>query len=471
MSRHTGGAIRLCTPCVVWSAACSSWPSWPSPIAGCGSSSVGSAGSSPTLQVLSYFPASSPYGRPHRRHRAELAVEQADPGAGAPLPDVRRRRNRGVRAVESAGIDYNKDIRPLFSNPIAVGTVASSGLTGSQVPPFLAVWVTKSASKLAALVGKLHGVRSVGTHDGAKLYVTGGGAAAIQGPTVMFSRSASLLEAALDRHARGQGFSAAEYAKATTGIAQDAAFKIFGDLTGELSTPQAAKARQVPWVAAIRGYGVSIGATPGGLAMTYHVDTSGAPLTSSQLPIAGGAAGPGLAGDLPVQAGIRDPAQTVNFILATLRETDPAGYTKFLRHVAALKRKSGLDVDAEANMLTGALNVESDSHTTIGARPGQQPIRNRGDAGKAVKVRLLGTEGPRPHRARRRPVLDQLGQAEADRRAGRQSAAARKGHAGSAPGVRGRAGDEHRLRHRVSGLPDRAARTAATDAQAISVGD
>ena len=128
--------------------------------------------------------------------------------------------------------------------------------------------------------------------------------------------------------------------------------------------------------------------------MTYHVDTSGAPLTSSQLPIAGGAAGPGLAGDLPVQAGIRDPAQTVNFILATLRETDPAGYTKFLRHVAALKRKSGLDVDAEANMLTGALNVESDSHTTMARAQVSNPSATAAMLAKLSKSGSSARRGP-----------------------------------------------------------------------------
>ena len=40
--------------------------------------------------------------------------------------------------LSQLGIDYNQDVRPLFGNPIALGAVGTSGLTGSQVPPFVA---------------------------------------------------------------------------------------------------------------------------------------------------------------------------------------------------------------------------------------------------------------------------------------------------------------------------------------------
>lgn len=182
------------------------------------------------------------------------------PAAGAPPVLAAARRIRRYRRSL-----HNRDIRPLFGNPIAVGAIGTQGLTGSQIPPFLVVWVTKSATKLTALLGKLQGLRSAGTHDGPKLYAGGGVAVAAAGPTLILSRSTSDLETALDRHAHQQGFSSADYARATTGIGPSGAVEMFGDLANVLAAPSAAKARRVPWVAAIRGYGVSIGSSPAGV--------------------------------------------------------------------------------------------------------------------------------------------------------------------------------------------------------------
>jgi hypothetical protein len=65
--------------------------------------------------------------------------------------------------LSQLGIDYNRDLRPLFGNLIALGAVGTPALTAAEVPPFLAVWVTKSATRLSALIGKLHSLRSTGT--------------------------------------------------------------------------------------------------------------------------------------------------------------------------------------------------------------------------------------------------------------------------------------------------------------------
>src|SRR6202012_4220230 len=110
----------------------------------------------------------------------------------------------------------------------------------------LAVWVTKSASKLTALLHKFH-LSSNGTHDGATLYSVGDAGLATSGATVIVARSAAILDAALDRHAQHQGFDAASYAKATTGVPANGVVTMFGDLAPVLAAPSAAKARLVPW--------------------------------------------------------------------------------------------------------------------------------------------------------------------------------------------------------------------------------
>ncbi len=129
--------------------------------------------------------------------------------------------------------------------------------------------------------------------------------------------------------------------------------------------PSAAQARQVPWVAAIKGYGASIDATQKSVTIHYHIDTSGRSLSTSQLPIASGATPPGFAGGLPILAGVRGPAQTINFVEATERLTQPQSYASFLERQSKLKRQAGFDLNALVAMLTGDMSVESNTHTTI----------------------------------------------------------------------------------------------------------
>ena len=335
-------------------------------LSGCGSSSPGSSSpaSTPAVQALSYFPPATPFVMTVATAPGSQSIKQAQ-ALERRFPTYSAAATALFARLSQLGFDYNQDVRPLFGNPIALGAVGTSGLTGSQVPPFLAVWVTKSAARLSALIAKLHSLRGTGTYDGAHLYSVGSYAAATIGPTVLFAQSAQGLDAALARHADGQGITSADDARAMTGISSHGLIEIFGDLSGVLAAPGAATARQVPWVAALRAYGVSVSASPSGLTIGFHLDTTGKALSPSQLPIAGGAAAPGVAGGLPIQAGIRDPGQIIDFIVATLKQTEPASYAKLVREAAALKRRSGIAVGAHAGLLTGNLNIASDTHTTV----------------------------------------------------------------------------------------------------------
>ncbi len=175
-------------------------------VAGCGSSSRGSGGAaSPTIHALSYFPTTSPF----------VITAATNPKAGAVKQLQRQNPSYALAAtavfaqLSKLGIDYNKDIRPLFGNPVTAGLVSADGLSGSgSGAQFLVVWVTKSASKLTSLLGKLHLSRN-GTHDGATLYSVGDAGLATSGATVILARSTAVLDAALDRHAHHQGFDAA----------------------------------------------------------------------------------------------------------------------------------------------------------------------------------------------------------------------------------------------------------------------
>ncbi|MGZ4350498.1 MAG: DUF3352 domain-containing protein [Solirubrobacteraceae bacterium] len=362
-------------------------------LAGCGSSKPGSGAPSPTVQALSYFPTTSPFVLTVATNPKATAIKQLQQSS----PSYAFAATAVFAQLSKLGIDYNQDIRPLFGNPVAAGVVSASGFTGSGDSQFLVVWVTKSADKLKSLLGKLH-LSTSGSHDGATLYRAGSGALATAGPTVILARSPAILNAALDRHAHNQGFDTAAYAKASTGISTAGVITAFGDLTSVLSTPKAAQARSVPWVGAITGYGASVTATQGAVAIRYHVATTGKPLTVTQLPIASGPSAPGIAGDLPVGVGIRDPEQIIDFFVDAVRRSDPAQYAKYQRQAASLKRHSGVDITSLAKMLTGDLNVESDTRTTIARAQVSDPAAARSmlaglvkaKAAKGARVTALG---------------------------------------------------------------------------------
>jgi hypothetical protein len=350
-------------------------------LAGCGSSSSAPKKADPTSVVLSYFPSGTPFVLTVATDPNSVAVKQSQT-LESKLPVIGFTRASLISRLRGLGIDYQADVRPLLGNPIAVGATTPT-LSGGASSQFLGAWVTNNASKLKALIAKLH-LPAAGSRDGAQLYSAGGAAFALDGATVLFGGSPATVDAALDRHAHGGGVSDAERASETAGLPSGSALEAFGSLANVLSAPRSAKARRVPWVAAIRGYGVAVSSTSSGLAIRYRLDTTGGPLTSAELPIAGGTTPPNLAGDLPIQVALRDPAQVALFAERAEQATSPATYAKFLAREAKFKRKTGLDLNSLVGQLTGDLIIESDTHTTIGRATVSNPQVVAGDLRKLV---------------------------------------------------------------------------------------
>jgi hypothetical protein len=360
-------------------------------IAGCGSSS-GSGSShatSPLATELSYFPTNTPFVLTVTTNPGAPALQSAESALLSRFPEA----SLGIDALEqklqSVGLNYDSDIKPLFGNPIAFG--AASATTFSAVnagSDFLFSWVTKSASGLKSLVSKLvRGTASVGTRDGALLYQLGSESLAVDGATALLGSTAAVT-AGLDRHAHSAGFTPVEYASETSGLPQSTLMEAFGSLSGVLSQPSAAKAHAVPWVAGIRGYGVAISTSSSGVTLQYRVDTTGGSLTSSQLPIAAGTTAPQLAGTAPIIVGINNPGQIIAFALATAQTVSPASYSKFESQNAKLKKRTGDDLQSLTALFTGSLIVESDTHTTIGRVTVSNPT-------KAAAVLRAFASGPK----------------------------------------------------------------------------
>jgi Protein of unknown function (DUF3352) len=334
-------------------------------LAGCGSSSSGSNANDARRTEYSYFPAGTPFVMSLATDPIAASIKKAQALEGR-FPLAAFGQSALMSKLSQLGINYQSDIRPLFGNPITIGATTPT-LSGSASKQFLVTWVTKDASKLTALVKKIPGVRASGSHDGATLYAIGASAtAAVSGATLVFAPEAAIVNAALDRHAQGSGVSSAEVARETSGLPQDTLLETFGNLSTVLSMPTAAKARRIPWVAAFRGYGAAISATTSGVTFRYHLDTSGGSLTPSQLPFAPGSAAPSLISTAPISVGIHDPAQIFAFVEGAEQASNPAKYAAFLRRQAAVKSKSGVDLNGFLKLLTGDLVLASDTHTTIG---------------------------------------------------------------------------------------------------------
>src|SRR6185437_7448351 len=131
-------------------------------------SSGTSAPSNPLATELSYIPAGSPV----------VATVVTDPNS-APVKNVTALLTKFQvtslitsalkQQLQKQGLTYDADIKPLLGNPVVVGTIETAG-AGSKLKG-VGVWVTKSASKLHALVTRSSsGDKKIGSHDGATLY-------------------------------------------------------------------------------------------------------------------------------------------------------------------------------------------------------------------------------------------------------------------------------------------------------------
>ncbi len=330
-------------------------------LAACGSSSSGS----PLNTELSYLPADSPL----------VVTIQTNPSSAAVNNTVAFLNRFQITALaestvitrlRQAGVNYDTDVKPLFGNPVAVAiTASSSSQSGGR--HFVAVWVTKSSSALNSLVQRASsGLHQTGSRDGATLYRTGGSTTvAVDGATLVVGPTPDAVNSALDRHSGGGGMSESLYARSTAGLAGDALIHVFGSFQRLLTaSSRTSGAVQVPWVEAIRGYGVSIAPSGTGVTVRYHIDTSGSSLAAAQLPIALGSAAPNLPTGFPIAAGVRDPHHVVAFVESAEQVAAPAKYATFLRRQASLRARTGADVNDLLRQLTGDLVTVSDGHAT-----------------------------------------------------------------------------------------------------------
>ncbi|HTX33124.1 MAG TPA: hypothetical protein VMD09_17220 [Solirubrobacteraceae bacterium] len=347
-------------------------------LAACGSSSPAS---SPLGSSLSYFPKDSPFVVSVTTAPQASAVKSAQ-AMLARIPFANFGQAALMSRLQQIGVNYDTDIRPLFGNPLVFGLVGS-GSAGQQA---VVVWVTKDAGTLSSLIKKLQ-FRASGRHGGATLYQASNFTLAVAGATLIGGESPAVVDAAIDRHASGSGMSAALYDSELGSLPRNGLVEAAGNLTSVLaSSARTSKALSIPWVGALRGYGVAITAGSGGLSFRYTLDTSGKPLNADELPIAPGSSPPGLAGSMPIQVGLRQPAATLAFVLQAERLTAPAKYAADVAEMNAVRRRTGVDFQRDIlGQMGNSAAVESTGHGFIARVDVNDP------AAATQTLRKLGT--------------------------------------------------------------------------------
>ncbi|MEA2467654.1 MAG: hypothetical protein QOJ57_1780 [Thermoleophilaceae bacterium] len=243
-----------------------------------------------------------------------------------------------------AGIDWDKDVKPLLGNDLVVAVTAASGPgTGT---PFVAAWKVKDEATAKRLVEK--NSSKIAPIEGADVYRTqSGNLTAFKDGTLVSARSEADMTAALKRAGSGDHMTEQDFTDALGDLDDGALVRITGNLQALLADPSAAAARKVKWVSALRTFGFTMAAQSDGIELAFDVKTEGA-LQDSDLPLAAGSdSAPVVRRAGEVGIGLRNPAQIVTFAQTAAQLTDPAGYAKFKRKKATLAKQLGINIDRD----------------------------------------------------------------------------------------------------------------------------
>jgi hypothetical protein len=265
-----------------------------------------------------------------------------------------------------AGIDWDRDVKPLLGNDFVVAVTAASA-SGAPTP-FVVAWKVKDEDAARKLLEK--NSRKTGTAEGADLYQTqAGNVTALKDGTLVSARTPQDVTAALKR-ASGDHMSEQDFNDALGSLDPDSLVRVIGNLQALLSEPDAAAARKIKWVDALRTFGLTFRAESDGIALAFDAKTEG-DLQDSDLPLAAGSSSAPVvrrAGEVGI--GLRDPAQVLAFGQMAAQLTDPTGYAKFKAQKAKLSKQLGIDIDrALIGQLTGnsALSIALDGKFALRA--------------------------------------------------------------------------------------------------------
>jgi hypothetical protein len=256
----------------------------------------------------------------------------------------------------SSRLDFDTQIKPLLGNELVVAVPTAEALQGGGRSGFVAAWKVKDAAAGKKLVQA--NSTKVGSSDGADIYRSNAGTSftAIKDGTLVAAATQPDIEAALKRAGGSDHMTEGDFNGALGDLNKDALVRVTGDFQALLSGPQAAAARKVKWLGALRSFGATVSADPDGIGSGLRIKTEGS-LGAQDLPLASGSQSAPVvrrAGEIGI--GIRNPAQIMTFAQAVSQVTDPAGYAKYVKQKAKVGKQLGVNVDRD---LIGQLSGNS----------------------------------------------------------------------------------------------------------------
>jgi hypothetical protein len=305
--------------------------------AGCGGGDAAPAGE--LAGTLAYFPATSTLAIVS----TDLESEQFEE-----LDRIARRRfGQGVetfleQAVESdEDLSWEDDVRPQLGGELVVGTTNLPGLDdGDGDGGMVIVFRAQDGDKIAGW----DRLEPSGEASGAKLFRDRETEEllAIDGDVLVAASDEEMLRAALARPDSSDRLTGERFDAALADLPDDALVRIYGDTAELLESEDVAPFRALPWVAALRSFGVAVSFDAGNVVTDFALTTDPDGLNERELPLATGSEAPEVfdrEGD--IVGGNRNQSLTTAFLfrLAELRFPD----SRFVRDVHALEQE--LDID------------------------------------------------------------------------------------------------------------------------------
>jgi Protein of unknown function (DUF3352) len=338
-------------------------------VAGCGGNNSGSGGLGATL---SYVPADTPFAisidtdLEGEQWKSADAILNRFPGA-----DVIKSLLKAQLAMGQEGVEFDKDIKPLLGNPAVISaTDVTSFLSPSEESSFVAALEVKDTDKLDSLIEKT-GAKKQGEVAGATVYQDQDTSFAVDDDVVVLAGSRELLDAALKRADGGDSLSEEDFDNGLDGLPDDALARVYVDVQGLLGQSEdAAAARKIEWVDALRTLGLTISARKDSIDVEFNLRTDADNLTDEDLPVASGDEAAQVVqrpGEIGV--GLRDPGQLVAFFESALQAVDPDSYGQYEQAKRALSAKLDLDVEKDLiGQLTGNVSVSATIGGEFGVR-------------------------------------------------------------------------------------------------------
>jgi hypothetical protein len=324
-------------------------------VTGCGGSESGGAD-----EALSFIPKDSPYVVTLATDPDGEQWQNVDdllakfPGSGQAKQQIEQALTEG----SGGKVDFEDDIKPVLGNEFVVAASDIGALRSGDNSGYIAALKVDDEDKARELVGG--SAKKDGTVEDADVYTSGDTAFAIQDGVLVFAGGRDGLEAALKRHADDSGMTEDDLDALMGGLADEDAIARFGfDVEAILeATPDAAAARKVPFIAALRSYGQTISVEDDGIESDFELTTEG-DLSAADLPLAEGEESPAIvrrAGEIGF--GLRNAAQSIHFAEQAAKLTDPASFADYSKEKQRVAKVLGIDVDRDLiDQFTGDTTV------------------------------------------------------------------------------------------------------------------